>query len=50
MSKDDVFPDKPKGMHWRTYERLRRQHDALEYEIDVALAEWIGCTFGRYQG
>src|SRR5262245_28742163 len=21
------FPDKPKGMHWRTYNRLRRNHD-----------------------
>jgi hypothetical protein len=21
------FPDKPKGMHWRTYDRLRRRHD-----------------------
>jgi hypothetical protein len=21
------FPDKPKGMHWRTYDRLRRVHD-----------------------
>ena len=24
------FPDKPKGMHWQTYERLRRAHDAAE--------------------
>jgi hypothetical protein len=23
----DVFPDKPKGMHWRRYDRLRRLHD-----------------------
>ena len=29
------FPDKPKGMHWRTYERLCREHDALS---DLALA------------
>jgi hypothetical protein len=27
------FPEKPKGMHWRTYERLRRQ------AIDL---EWVG--------
>src|SRR5262249_53286208 len=24
----DGFPEKPKGMHWRTYERWRRVHDA----------------------
>lgn len=24
----DAFPDKPKGMHWRTYDRLRQIHDA----------------------
>jgi hypothetical protein len=24
------FPDKPKGMHWRTYDRLCRVHDAAE--------------------
>ena len=24
----EAFPDKPKGMHWRTYDRLRRLHDA----------------------
>jgi hypothetical protein len=23
----DPFPDKPKHMHWRTYDRLRAQHD-----------------------
>ncbi len=22
------FPDKPKGMHWQTYDRLCRLHDA----------------------
>jgi hypothetical protein len=22
------FPDKPKGMHWRTYERWREKHEA----------------------
>src|SRR5262249_40295824 len=26
----DEFPDKPKGMHWRTYYHLRRIHDAAE--------------------
>lgn len=26
----DDFPDKPKSMHWRTYERLRRAYDIAE--------------------
>jgi hypothetical protein len=26
----DNFPDKPKGMHWQTYERFCRVHDAAE--------------------
>jgi len=26
----EPFPDKPKGMHWQTYERLRRAHDDAE--------------------
>jgi hypothetical protein len=28
----DFFPDKPKGMHWQTYDRLHRR-----YESDLAL-------------
>jgi hypothetical protein len=27
---EEEFPDKPKGMHWRTYERWRRVHNAAE--------------------
>ena len=26
----EEFPDKPKGMHWRTYERWRRVHDVAD--------------------
>ena len=26
----EAFPGKPKGMHWQTYERLRRDHDAAD--------------------
>jgi hypothetical protein len=25
------FPDKPKHMHWRAYNRLRRAHNIAEY-------------------
>ena len=25
----DDFPNKPKGMHWRTYDRLQRRHESI---------------------
>ena len=33
----DEFPDKPKGMHWRTYERLCRSHDDAEERSTIGL-------------
>jgi hypothetical protein len=27
---DVPFPDKPKGMHWRTYARLRREEERCQ--------------------
>jgi hypothetical protein len=27
---DDLFPAKPKGMHWKTYEQLRDEAERLE--------------------
>jgi hypothetical protein len=35
----DPFPQKPRGMHWRTYERLREQAHAADAEADALLAE-----------
>jgi hypothetical protein len=32
---DSVF--KPKGMHWRTFERLRRKYEAAEYESNFLI-------------
>jgi len=26
----EAFPDRPKGMHWKTYDRLRRAHNLAE--------------------
>jgi hypothetical protein len=28
LSMVDDFPPKPRGMHWKRYERLRQQHDS----------------------
>jgi hypothetical protein len=30
MSMLEPFPEKPKGMHWRTYERLQLEHDIAD--------------------
>ena len=33
------FPEKPKGMHWRTYERLWREHHKAEMEQLASMRE-----------
>jgi hypothetical protein len=41
----DPFPDKPRGMHWSTYERLRAQAQASEahsYTFLMGSLPWIG--------
>ena len=37
----EEFPDKPKGMHWRTYERWRRVHDVAEERSTVGLMGFV---------
>jgi len=37
----EAFPNKPKGMHWQTYERLRRAHDAAEWRSMTGLLRSI---------
>ena len=37
----EEFPDKPKGMHWRTYDRLRRAHDIAEARSMMGLTRFI---------
>jgi hypothetical protein len=37
----EVFPDKPKGMHWRTYDQLRRRHDIAEARSTAGLMRTV---------
>jgi hypothetical protein len=38
----DCFPAKPKGMHQRTYGRLRQSHDVAATRCTTALEKWLG--------
>ena len=33
------FPDKPKGMHWETYDRLRHTHDIAEARSNMGFMQ-----------
>jgi hypothetical protein len=35
------FPEKPEGMHWRTYERLWREHHEAEMEQLTGMRKWL---------
>jgi hypothetical protein len=35
------FPDKPKGMHWETYDRLRRAHDIAEARSMAGIMQFV---------
>jgi hypothetical protein len=37
----EPFPEKPGGMHWRTYERLSWEHHEAEMEQLVSMREWL---------
>jgi hypothetical protein len=37
----DAFPDKPRGMHWRTYNCLRRAHDIAEERSNIGLMRFV---------
>jgi hypothetical protein len=39
--------DKPKGMHWRTFERLKAEHDAFANASWAGMAERLGLMSGR---
>jgi hypothetical protein len=35
------FPEKPKGIHWKTYERLWWEHHEAEMEQLAGMREWL---------
>lgn len=37
----EPFPEKPKGMHWETYWRLREEHDEAEMEQLMGMRAWL---------
>jgi hypothetical protein len=37
----EPFPEKPKGMHWSTYERLFWEHHEADMEQLAGLREWL---------
>ena len=36
----EPFPNRPKGMHWKTYDRLRRAHDLAEQKAMAELTQF----------
>lgn len=37
------FPDRPKGMHWRTYMALRHEAEEAEARTWAGIAAWLEC-------
>ena len=37
----DEFPNKPKGMHWRTYDRLQRRYEAADAQSLMTLTKFV---------
>jgi hypothetical protein len=37
----EPFPEKPKGMHWKTYEQLWWEHHEAEMEQLIGMREWL---------
>jgi hypothetical protein len=40
---------KPKGMHWKTFDRMRARHDALAGKVLASLAAELGMINGRLE-
>lgn len=46
---DDPFPEKPKGMHWRTYDRLAERGEALDEQAERAGLAMFGALMAHWQ-
>lgn len=44
------FPEKPKGMHWKTYRRLRWEAQEAEHDSLIAMAERLNLLTERLEG
>ena len=40
-SLDEPFPDRPKGMHWKTYKRLAAKDTDLQQRWAVGVTGWL---------
>jgi hypothetical protein len=38
----EAFPEKPRRMHWRTYERLQAEHDRADQVSTIGIAVKLG--------
>jgi predicted RNA-binding Zn-ribbon protein involved in translation (DUF1610 family) len=47
---DDLIPPRPKGMHWRTYERLIADAERAEDLVGASIAASMSKRFGRRFG
>jgi hypothetical protein len=45
----DTFPDKPKGMRWRTYDRLRNAYNAAEPRTTMGLMRVVDRLQGQFR-
>jgi len=46
MCADDIFPAKPKGMHRKTYRKLRNKAEQAEHRSNLAAAMYFGWPLG----
>jgi hypothetical protein len=49
-SMDEPFPDKPEGMHWRTYAKHLAKADRLERRIGALETVYFGNLMSRWMG